>query len=87
VDARLADEATNGLPAKVVEVGPTELPIGSAYCVGMVSDTAVGVPSQTIEYIAALDDGRAISVGATAPRGDVPFADLVRSVALTLAAR
>ena len=80
----MTDEATDGLPTKVLELGPTDLPIGPAYCVGSVSDSAVGVPSQTIEYIAALDDGRSISVGGTAPRGDVPFADLVRSVALTL---
>ena len=85
VDARLADEEANGVPMKVLELSPTELPIGPAYCLGMISDSAVGTPSQTIEYIAALADGRAIAIGATAPRGDAAFADLVRSVALTLA--
>jgi hypothetical protein len=86
VDFRINEQATNGIPIKVVEVGQTELPIGPAYCAGQLSDVDIGTPSQTIEYIAIVQSGPAISLAATAPVGDTGFPDLVRSVALSLAA-
>ncbi len=86
VDFRLNDQATHGIPIKVLELAETDLPIGPAYCAGFVSDIEIGTPSQSIEYIALEPGGQAISIGGTAPVGDVDFPDVVRSVALSLAA-
>ena len=85
VDMRLADEATNGVPSNVSELGTTDLAIGPAYCVGLLSEGDLGVASQTIEYIAHPIGDNAISIGGTAPAGDTDFPDTLRSVALTLA--
>lgn len=85
VDARLDDETANGLPSKRIGVVPTELPIGPAYCVAWIGGADLGIPGQTIEYIAGLPDGRGISIGTTAPVGDAIFPDLIRSIALSMA--
>jgi hypothetical protein len=84
VDIRLSDVATNSVPSKVAAFGETPLPIGPAYCVGLLSDFDIGVPSQTIEYIAHVPGDYAISIGGTAPVGDTGFPGVVRSIALSL---
>lgn len=84
VDMRLNDEATNGVPSNVSELGTTDLAIGPAYCIGLLSEGSLGVASQTIEYVAQPIGDNAISIGGTAPAGDTDFPDVVRSVALTL---
>ena len=76
----------NAVPFNVLELGETELPIGPAYCAGLVNDTDVGMPSQAIEYIAIEPGGQAISLVGTAPTTDTGFPDIVRSIALSLAA-
>jgi hypothetical protein len=86
VDFRLNDEAMNGVPAEVLELGETDLPIGPAYCAGLVNDIDIGVPSQAIEYIAMEPGGKVISLAGTAPTTDTGFPGIIRSIALTLAA-
>lgn len=86
VDFRLNEEATNAVPFDVLELGETELPIGPAYCAGLVNDIDIGVPSQAIEYMAMEPGGKVISLAGTAPTTDTGFPDVVRSVALSLAA-
>jgi hypothetical protein len=85
VDMRLADEAANGIPSNVSELGTTDLAIGPAYCMNLLSESDLSVASMTIEYIAQPIGDSAISIGGTAPAGDTDFPDVLRSVALTLA--
>lgn len=86
VDFRLNEEAMNSVPFDVAELGETDLPIGPAYCVGLLNDIDIGVPSQAIEYIAIEPGGKAISIVGTAPTSDTGFPDIVRSIALSMAA-
>jgi hypothetical protein len=85
VDARLADEAANGIPAEFSEFTESPLPAGPAFCIGTLSAFDVGVPSQTIEYVVHPVGDFAISIAGTAPDVDNGFPDIVRSVALSLA--
>lgn len=86
VEARRAELAANAPPYTIVSEGATTDLFVPAHRTEVRSDVAEGVPSQTIEFLGHLADGRVVVLNGTAPLSFEGFPNLMLEVARSLRA-